>query len=148
MEAVVFVGIQAAGKSTFYLQRFFNTHVRINLDMLRTRPRERLLLQACIAAKQSFVVDNTNPTAQERAKYIGPAKTAGFRVVGYYFPSDLEGALQRNATRSERVPEVGIRGTRKRLQPPSIEEGFDALYSVTIAVPGQFVVQKWKGEVW
>jgi hypothetical protein len=29
MEAVLFVGIQGAGKSTFYLQRFFDTHVRI-----------------------------------------------------------------------------------------------------------------------
>jgi len=37
MEAVIFVGLQAAGKSTFYRERFFDTHVRINLDMLRTR---------------------------------------------------------------------------------------------------------------
>jgi predicted kinase len=36
MEAVLLVGIQGAGKSTFYQQRFFDTHVRINLDMLKT----------------------------------------------------------------------------------------------------------------
>jgi predicted kinase len=41
MEAVIFVGIQASGKSTFYCQRFFATHMRISLDMLRTRRRER-----------------------------------------------------------------------------------------------------------
>ncbi len=150
MEAVIFIGIQATGKSTFYLQRFFDTHVRINLDMLRTRYRERVLLQACIAAKQSVVVDNTNPTVQDRARYIGPARAAGFRVIGYYFPADLEGALARNKTRSERarVPEVGIRGTRKRLQSPSVEEGFDALYSVKIAAPGQFLVKEWEDEVY
>jgi predicted kinase len=30
MEAVILVGIQASGKSTFYAQRFFDTHVRIS----------------------------------------------------------------------------------------------------------------------
>ena len=33
MEMVLFVGIQATGKPSFYLERFFRTHVRINLDM-------------------------------------------------------------------------------------------------------------------
>ena len=47
MEAVIFSGLQGAGKSSFYLARFFTTHVRINLDMLKTRRRERMLLDAC-----------------------------------------------------------------------------------------------------
>ena len=37
MEAVIFVGIQGSGKSSYYKERFFRTHFRINLDMLRTR---------------------------------------------------------------------------------------------------------------
>jgi hypothetical protein len=37
MEVVIFAGIPASGKSTFYLQRFFETHIRINPDMLRTQ---------------------------------------------------------------------------------------------------------------
>jgi predicted kinase len=76
MEAVIFVGIQASGKSTFYLQRFFETHVRINLDMLRTRHREQVLIEACVAGKQSFVIDNTNATREQRARYIAPARAA------------------------------------------------------------------------
>jgi predicted kinase len=82
VEAVVFVGIQASGKSSFYRARFFDTHLRINLDMLKTRHREQLLLHACIEAKQPFVVDNTNPTVEERARYIELASSGGFRVVG------------------------------------------------------------------
>ena len=70
MEAIIFVGIQASGKSTFYRERFFDTHLRINLDMLKTRYREQLILRACIEAKQPFVVDNTNPSVEERARYI------------------------------------------------------------------------------
>jgi predicted kinase len=143
MEAVIFVGIQAAGKSTFYQRRFFRTHVRINLDMLRTRRREEMLVRACLEAKQPFVVDNTNPTAKDRAHYIGPARAAGFRVVGYHFQSSVSEALERNASRPERerVPEVGIRGTHSRLEIPSFEEGFDALYYVRIGERGEFEVE-------
>ncbi len=35
-EAVIFTGIQASGKSTFYQEQFSRMHIRINLDMLRT----------------------------------------------------------------------------------------------------------------
>ena len=52
MEAVIFIGIHASGKSTFYQQRSFQSHNRINLDLLRTRHRERLLGAACIEARQ------------------------------------------------------------------------------------------------
>jgi len=83
MEAVIFIGIQGSGKTTFFRERFFDTHVRINLDMLRTRRREALLFKCCLEAGQRFVVDNTNPTPQDRRRYIEPARAKGFRVIGY-----------------------------------------------------------------
>src|SRR4051812_25955702 len=118
MEAVIFVGLQGSGKSSFYLERFYRTHVRLNLDMLRTRHRERLLLQACLQAKQPFVVDNTNPRAADRARYVAPARATGFRVVAYYFEAPLGEAIRRNAARppDERVPAKGIVGTYRLLQ--------------------------------
>lgn len=149
VEAVLFIGIQASGKSTFYRERLFDTHVRIALDMLRTRHRERLLVHACIAAKQPFVVDNTNPTSEERKKYILPARAGGFRVIGYYFAVPIETALRRNAERGERhrIPAIGIRGTRNRLEAPSFDQGFDELFHVRCAPCGKFVVEAWKNEV-
>ena len=148
MQAVIFCGIQGTGKSTFYLQRFFDTHVRINLDMLRTRHREWLLLRTCIEAKQPFVVDNTNPTAAERARYILPAKDAGFRVLGYFFDTEVSDALARNARREgkRRVHPAGVYGTRKRLQVPSRAEGFSELYCVRITGEGQFSVERMREE--
>ncbi|HET8631316.1 MAG TPA: AAA family ATPase [Thermomicrobiales bacterium] len=147
MEAVLFVGLQAAGKSTFYRERFFDTHVRINLDMLRTRRREALLLAACLEGQQRFVVDNTSSTAAERARYIAPARAAGFRVVGYYFLPEPRACAARNAARpaDRRVPAAAIFGTAKRLEPPAPAEGFDALYAVTLAPGGGFVVAEWPG---
>lgn len=74
MEAVLLIGIQGAGKTTFYRERFFRTHVRLSLDMLKTRRRLDVLLGACIEAKQPFVLDNTNVTIAERAHAIAPAR--------------------------------------------------------------------------
>ena len=148
MEAVIFIGLQAAGKSTFYVQRFFRTHVRINMDMLGTKHRERLLLDACLAGKQPFVIDKVNAAAVDRATYIQAAKAAGFHVVGYYFQSKLDDCLARNAARSEaeRVPDVAILGASRRLQRPSRAEGFDQLYYVR-TITGEFVVEEWRDEV-
>ena len=142
MEAVIFIGIQGSGKSTFYREHFFDTHVRINLDMLRTRRREQILFDACLAAQQSFVIDNTNPTKTDRARYITPARTAGFRVIAYFFKSTVREAIQRNNQRKlkAKIPPVAIAGTFKKLEPPTIAEGFDEIFTVEIASDNKFVV--------
>jgi len=149
MEAIIFAGIQATGKSTFYKTHFFNTHVRLNLDMLKTRRREAILLRACIEAQQKFVVDNTNLTIAERAKYIQPSKAANFRVIGYYFQSSIQGAIRRNEGRmgKEKIPAAAIGGAYKRLQIPTLDEGFDTLYYVKIADDGEFVIEESNGEI-
>ncbi len=140
--AIVFVGLQGSGKSSFYRERFFGTHVRINLDMLRTRHRETLLLRACIAMQQLFVVDNTNPTIDERAKYIEPARKAGFEMIGYYFPPDVLACIARNEQRTgrERVPAKAIVATAKRMQPPTLAEGFDTIYDVILDRVRGFII--------
>ena len=145
MEAIVFCGIQASGKSTFYRERFFDTHVRISMDMLRTRRRERIPLEACIAAQQPFVVDNTNPTAAERAKYIAPALAAGFTVVGYFFQTDPRAAFARNQQRTGRalIPAAGLFGTAKRLEIPSLVEGFARMDRVALVEGQGFRVAPW-----
>jgi predicted kinase len=142
MEAVIFTGIQGSGKTTFYRERFFDTHVRISLDVLRTRHREQLLLVACLEGKQPFVIDNTNPTAGDRARYVCAAKAAGFRVASYFFETSLRDAIRRNNQRSgkKKIAIPGVAGTFKKLQPPTPAEGFDKQFVVTIRPEGGFAV--------
>lgn len=149
VEAVILMGVQASGKSTFCRERFFDTHVRINLDMLKTRRREHRLLQACLETRQPFVVDNTNPTREDRRRYIEAARAARFRVIGYYLQSRSADCLARNEQRPEpqRIPVAGLLGTFSRLELPSIDEGFDELYYVKIAANSRFVVEEWGDEV-
>jgi predicted kinase len=133
-EIVIFIGPQATGKSSFYIERFYRTHVRVNLDMLRARARESRLIAACLDAGQSFVVDNTNPSPVDRARYIPAARAAGFRVIGYHFIATLAEALRRNGLRpaQQRIPEAAVRATFARLTPPSLDEGFDAIFRVRL----------------
>jgi len=149
MTAIIFIGIPASGKSTFYRWRFFDTHIRINLDMLKTRHREKLLFQACIAAKQPFVIDNTNASAAERKRIITPARDAGFKVIGYYFGSKVQEALERNRQREgrARIADKGVMGAAGRLELPALAEGFDELWYVRMDGMGGFCVEEWKNEI-
>lgn len=146
MQAIIFCGIQATGKTTFYKENFLHSHVRISLDLLRTRHREKIFLEACLQTRQRFVVDNTNPTAVERAKYIELARSAGYEIIGYYFKSNVQEAVVRNMERigQARVPEVGILGTRKRLEIPSYAEGFNSLFYVQAVGAGNFNLRSWE----
>ena len=149
MDAIILIGIQAAGKSTFFRERFFATHVRVSLDLLRTRRRERALVAWCLTYTQPFVVDNTNPTVVERAVYITPSRASGFRVTGYYFESNVPASIVRNNAREgqARVPTAAIGGTRRRLEMPSLSEGFDALWFVRFAPEGGFLIEEWRDAV-
>lgn len=148
MEAVVFCGIQATGKSTFFKEYFFTTHVRISLDLLNTRSREDKFLSACTTTFQKFVVDNTNLTRNDREKYIKLAKEHKYKIIGYYFSSSLTEALTRNNQRfgKAHIPEVGIKGAYNRLELPQKEEGFDELYFVYIG-NDRFEIKEWKNEI-
>jgi predicted kinase len=143
MEAVIFCGIQASGKTTFYVDHFLKTHIRISLDQLHTRNKEMKLLQFCLDMQQRFVVDNTNPTRKERAKYIEAAKHFKFKVIGYFFHTGVSTAIARNSQRKgkECISIPGIWGTFKKLEAPLYEEGFDQLFKVEMTNSG-FAVNK------
>ena len=142
MQLIIFTGVQASGKSTFYKQFFYATHLRINLDMLKTRHRENILFEAALASKTKMVIDNTNMTKADRTRYIQLAKDADFTVISYYFETDLNSTLVRNAQREGKanIPEKGVKATFQRLQIPQISEGFDELFKVKLIENNGFAI--------
>jgi len=136
MEAVIFSGLQAAGKTTLYRDRFLETHARISMDLLRTRAREAAFLRVCFETRMPFVVDNTNPTVADRARYVAPARDAGYRVIGYLVDVDQAVAAGRNVARGRTVPAAGLRDVARRLVRPTPEEGFDELWHATAGREG------------
>lgn len=150
LELVLFVGLQASGKTSFYRTRFAQTHVHVSKDRLRNnrRPerRQQQLIREALGEGRSVVVDNTNPTRADRRPLIAIGRELGARVIGYYFASDVRECLERNRGRTGRelVPEVAIYATAGRLEPPDVSEGFDALYCVRLQEGGGFDVQGWR----
>jgi predicted kinase len=152
-ELVLFIGLQAAGKSSFYRAAFAGTHDWVSKDRLHNNRnparRQRQLVEETFRASRSVVVDNTNPTKEERAELIALARSFGATVVGYYFESRLADCLERNRRRegTSRVPDIALYATRKRLCLPSIAEGFDRLHYVRLLGEGRFAVLDWNEEL-
>ena len=95
------------------------------MDLLRTRAREEAFVRLCLAERQRFVVDATNPTPADRRRYVEPAREAGFRTIGYLVEVTDAEALARNAARAgrRRVPAGGGRGHRPAPAAPDARGG-------------------------
>jgi predicted kinase len=143
MECVILIGLPASGKTSFYRERFAGTHDHVSKDLMpnnrRPSRRQEQLIAESLASGRSVVVDNTNPSAAVRAPVIAVARKHGAEVVGYFFDTTAADALRRNRARQgrERIPDVAIFTTRKRLELPTAAEGFDRLYRVRLVEPEQ-----------
>lgn len=150
MDMLIFIGLQAAGKSTFYRTRFLDTHAYVSKDLLRNnrRParRQQQLIEDALQAGRSLVVDNTNPTREDRAPLIALGHQYGACVVGYYFEVQVKRSIERNNLRTgkEKVPPVAVFTTLKKLTPPIYKEGFDQLYFVRPQDNFEFEILSWR----
>lgn len=146
MEVAILIGLQAAGKSSFYRQRLAATHQQVSKDAFpRARHRQRRqlrLIGEALALGHDVAVDNTNPSRLEWQPIIDVARAHGARVVGYWFPPDPVGSLARNAEREgrARVPEVGLYSTLRDLRRPRQDDGFDVVRTVRFDGAGGFTV--------
>jgi predicted kinase len=93
----------------------------------RREARQQRVVAELLAAGRSVVVDNTNPSPQERAPLVALARAAGVPVRAVWLDTPLQVCLDRNEARTgrARVPLVGVHATRSRLSPPSVDEGFE-----------------------
>jgi predicted kinase len=131
VELVIFVGMQAAGKSTWYATQLAATHVHVSKDLMKNvrdrDARQRQMIEEALGAGRSVAVDNTNPTPLVRAPLIEMGRRHGARVIACYFQTSAKDAVVRNRLREgkARVPDVVIYVTARKIVPPSLEEGFD-----------------------
>jgi predicted kinase len=137
-ELVILIGLQASGKTTYYHEHFAATHVHVSKDRMpnaRNREvRQQQQIGEALAGGRNVVVDNTNPSADSRAPLIALGRTHNARVIAVYLEAHVPTSLMRNRAREgkERVPDVAIFATKKKLAPPSLEEGFDEIIVVPV----------------
>ncbi len=152
MELVIFIGLQASGKSTFFRTYLAVTHDCVSKDQFRNNKnparRQVQLIEAALLAGHSVVVDNTNPTLEDRASLIQLGCQYGAQIVAYYFESQVSHCLKRNQQREgkTRVPDVAIYATIKKLRQPSYAEGFHKLFYVRMAAKDVFDIYEWNEE--
>jgi len=120
-------------------------YVRINLDTLHTRNKEKLVIEEAIKNKKNIVVDNTNLTKVYWARYIGAVSGNGYEMEGYFMQSKIQDCIERNKCRTgkEKIPRTAIAVTANKLEMTEYSEGFDRLYFVSIA-DGEMKVQDWR----
>jgi predicted kinase len=141
LEMIIFVGLQAAGKSTYYHANLAATHVHVSKDLMKNvrdrDVRQRQMIEEAFKAGKSVAIDNTNPIPAVRAPLIELGRRYGARVVAYFFETTVKDAVARNRLREgkARVPDVAIYVAAKKLVPPSFAEGFDEV-RVIAPLPG------------
>jgi predicted kinase len=147
VEMVIFTGLQASGKSTFFRSYFAATHEHISKDRLGNKKhRQAQLIEEALQKGYPVVIDNTNPTVEVREPLIRLGRMYDAEITGYYFESQVRQCLERNRLREgkARVPDVAIYATAKKLVRPSYKEGFDKLFSVRISGDSTFEIREWK----
>ncbi len=148
LDVILFIGLQGAGKSTFYQTQFALTHVYVSKDALHRSktmnkaPKQYMLVDEALRAGRSVVIDNTNPTKEDREPLISLGHHYKATVIGYYFDAPVNECLARNRERvgKARVPDKVIYITAKRMELPAFEEGFDVLWRVHTKEGGLFKV--------
>eukprot|EP00408_Alexandrium_pacificum_P060061 CAMPEP_0171178990 /NCGR_PEP_ID=MMETSP0790-20130122/13029_1 /TAXON_ID=2925 /ORGANISM="Alexandrium catenella, Strain OF101" /LENGTH=431 /DNA_ID=CAMNT_0011643915 /DNA_START=89 /DNA_END=1384 /DNA_ORIENTATION=- len=141
-ELIVVVGPPGSGKSAVTTSTF-PSYARVNQDTLKTKEKCLKAVVEALKAGQSAIVDNQNKDKATRKGYLDAAKKAGVpaRVVLLDVPKELcfhlncYRFMNKNSPehRAETVPDMVIHGYFKNVQPPTKEEGFADVITVTMA---------------
>ena len=128
--AVIFVGMPASGKTTFYRENF-SSYEHVNQDTIQSRAKEEKIIEQLLLDRKNLVIDNTNATTEKRKSYIEKLKTRNYKIDCYYFDVNKDDCIERNKDRENSVPKVAIHSIAKSMEAPSKKEGFDNIFVVS-----------------
>lgn len=139
-KVILLVGLPGSGKSTYATAQGWPILAsdelrRVLLDDARDQTANRtvfVLLRHLLHMRLELrrpvtCIDATNLTPYERRPYIKIAQMHDAEVEAVYLDVPIEVCQQRNLGRDRVVPPDVVEKMSKRLQVPSIEEGFSAV---------------------
>jgi predicted kinase len=141
---VITVGLPGSGKSTYLarlgvnaissdeVRRLIADDSRDQTMNARVFSAIRYLIRRRIAAGRPVTyVDATHLTRWERKPYAILAQRYGCTLEALFFDVPLEICMARNQARDRVVPEEAIRKMARLMVPPSKEEGFAEITTIT-----------------
>jgi predicted kinase len=141
---VITVGLPGSGKSTYLarlgvnaissdeVRRLIADDSRDQTMNARVFSAIRYLIRQRIAAGRPVTyVDATHLTPWERKPYAILAQRYGCTLEALFFDVPLEICMARNQARDRVVPEEAIRKMARLMVPPSKEEGFAEITTIT-----------------
>lgn len=113
------VGLPGSGKSQYAIDELKAVKpgdrgvVQINQDEMGGDGHLRAFCE-CLTNRDSVVVDRVNFDREQRARYIGPARARGYRIVCIWFDVDQAVCLER-LSRREGHPSVSRSDDHERI---------------------------------
>ena len=136
-EVIVFVGCPASGKSNF-CSHHLPSYVHISRDKLGTWQKCVNACYQAIKEGKSVAIDNTNPDAESRQRYIQAAKKMEVPVRCFWVTTSLPHAKHNNKFRElinsdtsyKPVPDLAFNVYKSKFSEPTVEEGFHEIVRV------------------
>lgn len=139
LEIIIMVGFPGSGKSYFsreYLKK--EGYEVINNDTLKSVQKCLSVLESSLKAQKSCVIDNTNPDATSRKKFIDIAKKFDVPVRCFVMNSNYHHSKHNNMFREltdpthSKIPDMIINSYKSKYQEPDKKEGFKEIVKVNV----------------
>jgi len=137
IEMIIMVGCPASGKSSYVRSELLpKGYIHVSRDILKSGPKCKSFADEQLGLGNKVVIDNTNPTVQDRQEYIRIAKKHGVIVRCFVMNVDRIHASHNNKFRElvgdkhDTVPDVAFNAYHLRFQEPADTEGFTDIVKV------------------
>lgn len=136
-DLVIMVGYPASGK-TYYSERVLKERYGFTVFHKDDYKTEKQFINAAKKhLDKGLVLDATNANVEKRKKMM--EQFPGKKYYVFHLMTDIDTAMANDSTRAvsaegrDRLPKIAFYSYRKRYEEPTIEEGFERIYQVSIA---------------
>lgn len=153
-EMIIIVGMPGSGKSHIsaeiqskgFIDR--KIYMIINRDKLKTIEKCIKYCESNLKLNLSVIIDNTNPSIQDRKKFIDLAKKYSYKIRCILFDIPLELALHNNYYRhfkynSSLIPKIAYNIYKSKYVKPEIKEGYKEIIEINSISNYDYLYQKY-----
>lgn len=132
---IICIGMPGSGKSYYSKKCISSEYVYINRDTLKTKAKCIKECNNAIESSKSIIIDNTNPSINDRSIFIKIAKAYDYTITCLNFTTSYEISNHNNIYRSlinesKIIPRIVYNIFKKKYQKPNCNEGFNEIVNM------------------